>query len=157
MPLLKQLLPFDDYDFYLCGPPPFMKALYCGLLSLSVSEARIHYEFFGPGSILQDDAEPATQGEMPPAEAELVGGIQVAFARSGLTVDWDSACDSILDLAERQGLNPDYSCRSGICNTCITELTEGEVEYLEEPLEEPAPGQVLICCARPKTSLVIEL
>ena len=155
--LLKQLLPFDDYDFYLCGPPPFMKTLYCGLLSLSVSEARIHYEFFGPGSILQDDTEPARQGEMPPAEAELVGGIQVAFARTGLTVGWDPTCDSILELAERQGLNPDYSCRSGICNTCISELTEGEVEYFEEPLDEPGPGHILICCARPKTSLVIEI
>ena len=155
--LLKQLIPFDDYDFYLCGPPPFMKALYRGLLSLSVSETRIHYEFFGQGSILQDDAEPAGQGEMSPAEAELVGGIQVAFARSGLTVGWDPACDSILDLAERQGLNPEYSCRSGICHTCISELTEGEVEYFEEPLDEPDPGHILICCARPKTSLVIEI
>ena len=157
IPLLKQLLSFDDYDFYLCGPPPFMKSLYCGLASLSVPEARIHYEFFGPGSILQDDAEPASQGEKPPAEEELVGGIQVAFARSGLTVGWDPACDSILDLAESQGLNPDYSCRSGICNTCISQLTEGEVEYLEEPLDEPDRGHVLICCARPKTSLVIEI
>ncbi len=33
--LLKQLLPFDDYDFYLCGPPAFMKSLYCGLLFLA--------------------------------------------------------------------------------------------------------------------------
>ena len=157
IPLLKQLLTFDDYDFYLCGPPPFMKSLYCGLLSLSVSEARIHYEFFGPGSILQDDAEPASQPETPPAEAELVGGIQVAFARSGLTVGWDPACDSILDLVERKGLSPDYSCRSGICHTCISDLTKGEVEYFEEPLDAPGPGQVLICCARPKTSLVIEI
>ncbi len=134
-----------------------MKSLYCGLLSLSVPEARIHYEFFGPGSILQDDAEPASQGEMPPAEAELVGGIEIAFARSGLTVGWDSGCDSILDLAERHGLNPAYSCRSGICHTCISELAEGEVDYLEAPLVDPGLGQVLICCARPKTSLVIEI
>ena len=94
---------------------------------------------------------------MPPAEAELAGGIHVEFARSGLTVSWDPACDSILDLAERQGLNPDYSCRSGICNTCISELTEGEVEYFEDPLDVPEPGHVLICCARPKSSLVIEI
>ncbi|MCZ6495257.1 MAG: hypothetical protein O6924_03670 [Alphaproteobacteria bacterium] len=44
-----------------------------------------------------------------------------------------------------------------MCNTCISELTEGEVEYLEEPLDEPDRGHVLICCARPKTSLVIEI
>ena len=156
IPLLKQLLPFDDYDFYLCGPPPFMQSLYRGLLALNVPEGRIHYEFFGPGSLLQDDAEPV--GEAPPgAEMELVGGVQVAFARSGITVDWDPACETILDLAERHGLSPDYSCRSGICHTCITDLTEGEVDYLEPPLDEPGQGQVLICCARPKTSLVVEI
>ncbi len=32
MALLKQLLPFDDYDFFICGPTAFMRSLYCGLL-----------------------------------------------------------------------------------------------------------------------------
>ncbi len=155
--MLKQVLPFDDYEFYLCGPTPFMRSLYCGLLSLDVSEGRIHYEFFGPASILKEDAKPIGPAQVPSAEAELVGGIQVTFARSGVTADWDPACESILDLAEQHGLNPDYSCRSGICHTCMCALVEGEVEYLEEPLDEPDSGCVLICCSRPKTSLVIEV
>ncbi len=94
---------------------------------------------------------------MPSAEAELTVGTQVTFARSGVTAAWDPACESILDLAERQGLNPPYSCRSGICHSCMCELTEGEVEYLDEPLDEPEPGQILICCSRPASNLVIEV
>jgi hypothetical protein len=155
--LLKRLLPFDDFEFYLCGATPFMRSLYCGLLALDVSEKRIHYEFFGPASILKEDAKPIGPAQVPTAEAELAGGIQVTFARSGMTADWDPACESILDLAERHGLNPDYSCRSGICHTCMCALVEGEVEYLEDPLDEPDPGCVLICCSKPKTSLVIEV
>ena len=155
--LLKQLLPFDDHEFYLCGATPFMRSLYCGLLSLGVSEKRIHYEFFGPASILKEDAKPIGPAQEPTAEVELAGGIQVTFARSGVTVDWDSACESILDLAERHGLSPDYSCRSGICQTCMCTMVEGEVEYLDEPLDEPDPGCVLICSSKPKTSLVLEL
>jgi len=155
--LLKRLLPFDDYDFFLCGPPPFMKSLYCGLLSLDVSEARIHYEFFGPASVLKEESKPLGPAEAPSAEAELAGGIRVTFARSGVSAAWDPACESILDLAERQGLSPDYSCRSGICHTCMCALVEGEVEYLETPLDEPDPGCVLICCSKPKTNLVIEV
>lgn len=155
--LLKQVLPFDDYDFYLCGPTPFMKSLYCGLLSLDVSEQRIHYEFFGPASILKEDAKPIVPAKVPTAETELVAGIQVTFARSGITAGWDPDCESILDLAERHGLTPDYSCRSGICHTCACALLEGEVEYLEDPLDPPDSGSVLICCSRPKTSLVIEV
>ncbi len=155
--LLKRILPFDDYDFFLCGPPPFMKSLYCGLLSLDVSEARIHYEFFGPASVLKEESKPLGPASVPTAEAELAGGIQVTFARSGVSAAWDPACESILDLAERQDLSPDYSCRSGICHTCMCALVEGEVEYLEEPLDEPDPGCVLICCSKPKTNLVIEV
>ena len=154
--LLKQVLPFDDYDFYLCGPAPFMKSLYRGLLALDVSESRIHYEFFGPATALKDDAATAP-APAPGAEAELGHGIQVTFARSGVTADWDPACDSIRDLAERAGLTPDYSCRSGICHTCMCALVEGEVAYDEEPLDPPDPGHVLICCSRPKTRLVIEV
>ena len=157
MALLKQVLPFDDYDFFICGPTPFMRSLYCGLLSLGMSESRIHYEFFGPGAMLTEESKPAGQVEAATAEAELTGGTQVTFARSGVTASWDPACESILDLAERQGLNPAYSCRSGICHTCICELTEGEVEYLDEPLDEPDPGYVLICCSMPKTNLVLDI
>ena len=156
MALLKQVLPFDDYDFFICGPTPFMRSLYCGLLSLGMSEDRIHYEFFGPGSMLAEESKPAGGLDSPTAEVELAGGTQVTFARSGVTANWDPACESILDLAERQGLSLAYSCRSGICHTCMCELTEGEVDYLEDPLDEPDPGYVLICCSTPKSNLVIE-
>lgn len=84
--LLKRVLPFDNHEFYLCDPVPFMRSLYCGLLSLGVSEPRIHYEFFGPGSILTDEAEPSRQAPARTADKELVGEISVTFARSGVTV-----------------------------------------------------------------------
>ena len=157
MALLKQVLPFDDYDFFICGPTPFMRSLYCGLLSLGMSESRIHYEFFGPGAMLTEESKPAGPVEVATAEAELTGGTQVTFARSGVTASWDPTCESILDLAERQGLNLPYSCRSGICHTCMCELIEGEVEYLDEPLDEPDPGHILICCSRPRSNVVIEV
>jgi hypothetical protein len=50
------MLPFDDFEFYLCGATPFMRSLYCGLLALDVSEGRIHYEFFGPASTLSNSS-----------------------------------------------------------------------------------------------------
>ena len=155
--LLKQVLPFDDHEFYLCGPPPFMKSLYCSLLALGVAESRIHYEFFGPASVLTEEAGPSGQAPARSAEEELTGEMEVTFARSGLTATWDTSFETILDLAEHHRLSPAYSCRSGICHTCICELVEGEVEYVEEPLDPPAAGRVLICCSRPKSKLVIEV
>ena len=155
--LLKQVLPFDDYDFYLCGPTPFLKSLVCGLLSLGISAERIHYEFFGPAVELSEQARPSGQAAERTAEEELAGAPEVTFSRSGVTAAWDPACESILDLAEREGLSPAFSCRSGICNTCKCTLVEGEVDYFEEPLVTPDPGSVLICCSRPKGPLVIEI
>ena len=150
--LLKRLLPDNDLDFYLCGPTPFMKALYNGLLGWGVPEDRIHYEFFGPGSAL-------TEGDGAEAAADCVecsAEIEVTFSRSGLTAKWNPSFASILDMAEGLGLSPDYSCRSGICHTCVCALEDGEVEYVEEPLDPPDPGSVLICCSKPKTDLVVD-
>ena len=134
-----------------------MKSLYCGLLSLGLVESRIHYEFFGPGSALLEEAEPCGQAPIRSAQDELSGECEVTFARSGVTAPWDPNCETILDLAEHQGLSPPYSCRSGICRTCMCKLVEGEVEYLEKPLSAPDPGCVLLCVSRPKTKLVVEV
>lgn len=152
--LLKWLLPSAAYAFYLCGPTPFMKSLYNGLLAWGVAENRIHYEFFGPASMLKEGAEPDTQAAAAP---ESAGEFEVSFAKAGLTVTWDPSFDSILDFAEAQGLRPDFSCRMGICHTCMSRLVEGEVEYVCDPIDLPDPGYVLICCARPKTDVVIDV
>ena len=48
MDLLKAHLPFGDYDFYLCGPLPFMQAQRAALLASGVPSERIHREVFGP-------------------------------------------------------------------------------------------------------------
>ena len=145
--LLKRVLPPAAYDFYLCGPTPFMKSLHAGLLEWGVAETRISYEFFGPASALKEGADTGK----PAATSEL----EVTFGESGLTANWDPAVESILDLAEARGLRPDFSCRTGICHTCSCKLLEGEVEYVTEPLDRPDPGCVLICCSRPKTNVVI--
>jgi Ferredoxin len=81
--------------------------------------------------------------------------ITVTFAKSGITANWDEEAESLLDFAEMQGLTPPFSCRGGICTTCEQSLIEGEVEYFEEPLEEPEAGRLLLCCSRPKTSVTI--
>jgi ferredoxin-NADP reductase len=152
--LLAGLLPDNGFDFFLCGPTPFMKSLFGGLLDWGVPESRIHYEFFGPASALQEKAQVIPEK----SAAEVVqtsGEVEVTFSKSAVTATWDSSLRSILDLAEAQGLSPAYSCRSGICNTCICRLEEGEVEYFVEPLETPGQGWALICCSKPKTDVVV--
>jgi ferredoxin len=89
------------------------------------------------------------------ADAET---LEVTFGRSGVTVKWDPALDSILELAEANGLDPDNSCRSGYCHTCMCKLVEGEIEYIHDDVIEPdEEGQVLICSSRPKTNVTVDV
>lgn len=45
---LKENTPFDEADFYLCGPKPFLRAFAGGLAKAGIPAERIRYEFFGP-------------------------------------------------------------------------------------------------------------
>lgn len=64
--LLARLSPPDvDSDFYLCGPPPFMKAVYGILRNRGVPKERIAYEFFGPATVLEEDVKAAATSTGP--------------------------------------------------------------------------------------------
>jgi len=54
-------------------------------------------------------------------------------------------------------LKPEFSCRAGICGTCTSRIISGEVSYFEDPLEDLAQGELLLCCSRPKTAIVLDL
>lgn len=158
--LLQSLLPLDDYEAYLCGPPAFMKAVHATLRSLGIERARIHTEFFGPATLLEEPEEQAPAAvdaalaSAPEAEPE---SCQVRFTRSGKTALWQEGTHSLLDLAEVVGINANFSCRAGVCGMCLTRLVKGEVRYFEEPLEMPEAGTLLVCCSRPTGSVEIEL
>ncbi|MEM7021993.1 MAG: pyridoxamine 5'-phosphate oxidase family protein [Pseudomonadota bacterium] len=147
--LLTNILPFDDFDFYLCGPQPFMQALYDGLTGLGVRETRIHYEAFGPATVLKHDPKPSST----PAKGEPVDGpVGVRFSESEIEVEWTPTKGTLLELAEEAGVQPDYACRSGICGTCATKITCGAVDYLDEPSAPIGEDEVLICCATPRST-----
>jgi ferredoxin-NADP reductase len=148
--LVKSLLPLDDYEFYLCGPAPFMESLYEGLKNINVPDKRIHYEFFGPGATLLREQPGETTGLA--SDLSDRAPVPVQFAKSGKEAMWDPSKGTLLDLAEAEGLRPDYSCRSGICQTCTTRIMSGEVDYSESPMTPPADGEALICCAYPKVA-----
>jgi ferredoxin-NADP reductase len=163
---LQALLPLDDYDVYMCGPTGFMQANYALLRGLGIPKHRIHYEFFGPATVLvTDDDRPAPAqtiireaprlAEPQPLEPVQGGGVTVSFNGSSAPVPWPDDVHSLLELAESAGLEPPFSCRAGVCSTCTSRLVSGEVEYFEEPLTAPGPGELLLCCSRPRTSVEI--
>ena len=81
----------------------------------------------------------------------------VTFSRSGLAVPWDSRFGNLLGLAEACAVPVRWSCRSGVCHNCESGLIEGEVAYAPDPLDPPAEGNALICCATPITAVDLDL
>ena len=102
-------------------------------------------------------AAQATADGKATVKATVIESTDVVFARSNVSTQWSDTSVSLLELAEQSGLTPDFSCRSGICNTCLCVIREGEVDYFEEPLQQPDPGTVLICCSRPRGRVVLEI
>lgn len=94
---------------------------------------------------------------MRQSERAMTATRTVTFARTGRTATWDDDLISLLEFAEDHGLAPDFSCRSGICSTCRTRIIEGEVRYMDEPLDPPDDGEALICCAQPVGDIVLDL
>ncbi|WP_321931265.1 2Fe-2S iron-sulfur cluster-binding protein [Paraburkholderia guartelaensis] len=152
MGMLSEVLPFNDYDFYLCGPSGFMQSLYDGLRGLNIADSRIHAEAFGPASLKRVPdaaAQPAAPARAPAADV-----VAVRFERATKDVRWTpSAGGTLLELAEASGLAPEFSCRGGSCGTCRTRILEGAVAYPNvQPSVSVGESEALICCAVPAAS-----
>jgi ferredoxin-NADP reductase/MOSC domain-containing protein YiiM len=139
-----------DAHFYLCGPAAFLRELTAALLAWGIEPERLHREVFGPEP--REDAPDPHPPAGPPGN-----GPEVAFSRSALTIAWDDRYGSLLELAEACDVPADWSCRTGVCHRCESGLVDGEVAYSPEPLDDPAPGQVLLCCSRPSGPVTIDL
>jgi ferredoxin-NADP reductase/MOSC domain-containing protein YiiM len=142
---------------YVCGPAAFMADMRDALTAIGLDQAAIHTELFGARSAINPGitgqvAKPPHQPPGPPGS-----GPQITFSRSGITVPFGDSWGNVLDLADACDVPTRWSCRTGVCHTCVTPLLSGTTAYAPDPLEPPPGDQVLICCARPTTDIVLDL
>ncbi|HEX3353613.1 MAG TPA: MOSC and FAD-binding oxidoreductase domain-containing protein [Terriglobales bacterium] len=154
--LLERIGVSEGSNFYLCGPSSFLTNMRDSLKSWGGVAENVHTEIFGaleaitPGMAQVVHTPHLPQG--PPGS-----GPPVSFARSGITAAWDPKFTSLLELAEACDVPVRWSCRTGVCHTCMTGLIGGSVTYNPEPLEKPAPGNVLVCCSQPNAGVTLDL
>jgi ferredoxin-NADP reductase/MOSC domain-containing protein YiiM len=147
-----------DAAAYLCGPTQFMSDMRDALTSTGFDPVRIHSELFGGLPAINPGVVDTGQRKPPHPPAGTPGsGPSITFSRSGLTVNWSSDYNNILDLAEACDVPTRFSCRSGVCHVCVTGLVAGATTYVQSPLEPPEQGTVLICSAAPETDVVLDL
>ncbi|HXZ42320.1 MAG TPA: 3-alpha domain-containing protein, partial [Terriglobales bacterium] len=154
--LLEEIGVSPNSEFYLCGPSSFLENMRNGLRNWGVPAGNVHTEIFGalegvtPGMAKVVHTPHLPQG--PPGS-----GASVSFARSGIAAAWDPKYQSLLELAEACDVPVRWSCRTGVCHTCMTGLIGGSIRYNPEPLERPAPGNVLMCCSQPDANVILDL
>ena len=129
----------QDTHYYICGPGGMNQTVRAALRSLDVPASRIHMESYG------GTAEPDTSVEGMAATADItLGGKRHAIdVAKGQTV---------LEAVRSAGLNPPFSCQSGVCGACRAKLTNGDVHMRARMALEDADignGAILTCQSLP--------
>ncbi|MFY0641681.1 MAG: 2Fe-2S ferredoxin-like protein [Bermanella sp.] len=132
----------DHQDFQLESPE----------VSSNVDETLPQPELFlplGNAEAPQEEQQLEIQGFEKPVYAVQVDGIAKPLAFH--------FASNLLESLEAQGIQLPYQCREGYCGGCRTDLLEGEVAYLQEPMAWINEGEILPCCCVPKTPLKLKL
>lgn len=157
-PEIEQVSGSPEADYFLCGSPPFLDGLRSGFKEWGIPDRRVFFEVFGKPKTASSFASGSVPSEAPAAAGDASRSAEIQLARSNQSFQWQSGEGTILEFLEAKGINPPFSCRAGICLTCMSRIEAGEVEYLETPTGTPDPGSVLICISEPKTpSIMLDL
>jgi ferredoxin-NADP reductase len=142
-----------ESECYLCGPPGYLYNIIAALKAIGVAGNKIKSELFGSYS------EPTAGGGKPPhLPLENTGqGPLVTFSKSKVSFRWHPRFGSLLEAAEACDIPVLWSCRMGVCHRCESGVIDGRVTYSPDPLDPPADGNVLICCAVPAGPVDLDL
>jgi ferredoxin-NADP reductase len=134
------------------GGPPDLAALLAG------KGADSHYYCCGPTPMLDNFEKTCEQLGYPNAHIERFAAVHVEApsatqsyvvqcAKSGKSVEVPAG-KSILDSLIDAGLNPDHSCKEGVCGACETKVLEGEIDHHDgilTKLERASNKTMMIC------------
>jgi ring-1,2-phenylacetyl-CoA epoxidase subunit PaaE len=140
-------------EYLICGPGDMVDEVRNAIKSLNAN-APIRFERFAAGSprpveILTKVSDPA------PVPQEVLATVSVVMDGRRRSFPMSVGDASVLEAAERAGLELPFSCRSGICATCRARITAGAAVMTHNIALEPwetAAGFVLCCQARPTTA-----
>jgi len=142
----QRVTDLDSPTFFLCGPKGFMDNARQVLLTLGVTQDRILQESFG-------ESKPSTESR--PLDA---GTVETVVFLHSEKVCHASSGSTLLDLAERNGVQIPFGCRQGQCGTCATRVLSGTVQMDVEAgltAEQKNAGYVLPCVSRAEGTVVL--
>ena len=144
--MLSEIAPdFVERTVYICGSEPFTQQVKEILQELKFPMENYYAESFGKPK--KKKKENQLQLEKTTVSQTLV------LEKSGIELTYNSE-DTILETAEKEGIELPSMCKMGACHKCKLRLIEGEVRYDED--SECPSGYVLTCIAQPVGRVIIE-
>jgi ring-1,2-phenylacetyl-CoA epoxidase subunit PaaE len=140
--------------YFVCGPGTMIVEVSRALEGLGVESSRIRTEHFTAVHGATEPGAQAVQARHGPADAgmgEELTRVSVVLDGRRRSFSMRPRGETVLEAAERSGLDLPFSCRAGVCSTCRTKVVRGEVEMEQNYAltdEELAQGVVLACQAR---------
>ncbi|CAG0909904.1 unnamed protein product [Cyprideis torosa] len=164
--ILAEKVKLDELDeAIICGPEPMMIGVANGLYQNGMDKSKIKFELFAPPSqpLFEEVAEVAKQEP----EVEKAGSISVGDSyKIKITLD-DEVIEkelvktdgTLIDQLIDADIDAPYSCKGGVCSSCIAKVTVGEVEFNTAKNfvltdEEMDNGFVLCCQSKPKSAYI---
>jgi len=134
---------------YICGPGEMIEVVRAACEEVGVEKSNIHFELFTPA----DGQEPRKAPSKEMLEAAEQGvSVEIILDGSKRSFKLTDANETVLEAANKHGLELPFSCKGGMCCTCRCKVAKGSAEmavnYSLEPWEIEA-GFTLACQARP--------
>ncbi|QKG52204.1 1,2-phenylacetyl-CoA epoxidase subunit PaaE [Hymenobacter sp. BRD67] len=149
--LLRQLIPASQLDeAFICGPEEMIHGVQQALTEAGVASGNIHFELFASAGSATAKAAPRRAA----GEDDQKSQVTLRLDGRAYRLDMSYYGDTVLDAALAAGIDAPYSCKNGMCSTCLARVTSGttamDVNY-SLSADEIAKGYVLTCQARPTT------
>jgi len=146
--LLKEHLLFarNDALFYTCGPVIYMDLCRITLLGMGFDIKQIKRETF---VLPEDEVDDDDSSEKVVDKNTYSVILNFKGETYNLDVPWPKR---ILDVALEHKIKLPYSCRGGVCSTCVANCTKGGVrmDYNEVLTDDELErGRVLVCTGHP--------
>ena len=143
--VLKQYLPANNFEYYMCGPSGLMTSLSEALVEWGVPQKDVYYEAFGPASVKKSKPVLATSAK-------------ISFQQSNEETQWQGNDESLLEFALNQGIDMPFGCKMGNCGSCETVLLNGKVTYPGgKPGYDIDSGKCLPCVCIPESDITLEI
>ena len=140
----------ENTSYFVCGPTGMINTVKNVLLSSGVPKDRILYELFSEDvNITQNDINQSAHNHSV--------DVTIVFEDEPKTIRVNSN-KTILDAALEHDIDVPYSCKGGVCSSCICRVIKGSAEMKKNIIlseNEVHEGLILSCQAVPTSEKII--